>query len=158
MFNTSGKFYQDHFKIDPPSDSATPQVEHKSAPSDFSKEEAEWRNSLKEGDEVLCSFLEGTEWWLKGQIANVIGAIHIPNLGTNLEQPKMFQVDDKYSGERYTAILKANSARIKPLEGFQLTNQNPQDQATENEQIKQLAESMGSGITGDSGGSEPKME
>ena len=66
MFNTSGKFYQDHFKIDPPSDSTTPQVEHKSAPSDFSKEEAEWRNSLKEGDEVLCAFTEGTEWWLKG--------------------------------------------------------------------------------------------
>ena len=85
MFNISGKFYQDHFKIDPPSDSTTPQVEHKSAPSDFSKEEAEWRNSLKEGDEVLCCFTEGVEWWIKGQIASVIGAIHIPNLGTNLE-------------------------------------------------------------------------
>ena len=49
MFNTNGRFYGEHFTSSSPSGSVM-------TPSDFSASDVEWRNSLKEGIEVMCLF------------------------------------------------------------------------------------------------------
>ena len=63
MFNTAGKFYQEHFRTDPPADSVATQDQQQSGRADFTEQDAAWRNSLKEGDEVQCAFELGQDFW-----------------------------------------------------------------------------------------------